>query len=150
MEYVQGESLRAVLENGLLSKQGIRLLMNKILAAVRSMHAVGIIHRDLKPENIFLVPGGSDTRLLEIKIIDFGLSVNPYTQEKDKELLKPAGSLFYMHPRLLSNIVADKPAALSFTRGEEVRRLMHAYAYVMSITKGCRLICLPVEYCYLR
>lgn len=62
-------------------------------------HKPGIFHLDLKPENILV------TRLLELKICDFGLSKtsnlpHEYYSENDGP---PHGTLFFMAPELLIN-----------------------------------------------
>lgn len=68
MEYVQGESLRALLQSGLpLGALGIAQQICESLAYV---HERGVVHRDLKPENLVL------TRAGQVKIIDFGLALD--------------------------------------------------------------------------
>lgn len=69
MEWVEGRSLRAVLdETGRLD--GWRAVRIAISAceALDYLHSRGIVHRDLKPENIML--SASD----EIKLLDFGIA----------------------------------------------------------------------------
>ena len=46
------------------------IVISKLCHVVSQLHSLGIIHGDLKPENIFI------TRNNEIKLIDFGISVN--------------------------------------------------------------------------
>jgi len=68
MEYVEGESLAAVLRRGRLPIEKV-LAMGRLLAsALSAAHAKGIIHRDLKPANIQVTPDGS------VKILDFGVA----------------------------------------------------------------------------
>lgn len=55
----------------------MREIMTQLLNAVRYMHSFRIIHRDIKLENIVLlkkVRGEEET--IEIKLIDFGISVD--------------------------------------------------------------------------
>lgn len=47
--------------------------MRQILGAVKYMHSLNILHRDLKLENVVMVKRNS--KKIDIKIIDFGLSV---------------------------------------------------------------------------
>ena len=67
-ELLEGETLRARLQEGALSvNQAIRMLL-QIAQGLGAAHAKGIVHRDLKPENIFLTTDGN------LKILDFGLA----------------------------------------------------------------------------
>jgi serine/threonine-protein kinase len=68
MELLRGESLRAKLIRGALSKDELRKLAFAVLEGLAAAHSKGIIHRDLKPENIFITNEGV------IKILDFGLA----------------------------------------------------------------------------
>src|SRR5215472_4656426 len=69
MEYVEGESLRALLERGgrLEIARGVELA-RQIAGGLAEAHRQTIVHRDLKPENIMIAPDGS------VKIMDFGIS----------------------------------------------------------------------------
>jgi serine/threonine-protein kinase len=69
MEYVAGESLRAVLRRqGTVAPDLLRVLLQEVCAGLAAAHAVGVTHRDLKPENILVHGGG------HAKIIDFGIA----------------------------------------------------------------------------
>jgi len=72
MEYVEGESLRRVLQRlgSLGSRKGVEVA-GQICAGLREAHAQGIVHRDLKPENIMLDAAGN------VKIMDFGIAHVP-------------------------------------------------------------------------
>jgi serine/threonine protein kinase len=69
MEYVEGESLRALLEREgkLNTARGVELA-RQIASGIAEAHRQAIVHRDLKPENIMIAPNG------EVKIMDFGIS----------------------------------------------------------------------------
>ena len=60
MEYVEGESLRTVLDRfgGLPLRKGIQIAQ-QVCSALAEAHAQGIVHRDLKPENLMLDRAGN-------------------------------------------------------------------------------------------
>ena len=69
MEYVEGESLRALLTRS--GKVGLEHGLDaarQLTAGLAEAHRQSIVHRDLKPENIMLTPTG------ELKVMDFGIS----------------------------------------------------------------------------
>ena len=69
MEYVEGESLRHVMNRmGALSVRKSVDIVRQICAGLRAAHDQGIVHRDLKPENLMLDSSG------HIKIMDFGIA----------------------------------------------------------------------------
>jgi hypothetical protein len=69
MEYVEGESLRAILSRygSVPFRRGL-VWAEQICAALAEAHAQGIIHRDLKPENILIDRQG------QAKVMDFGIA----------------------------------------------------------------------------
>lgn len=72
IEYVQGKTLRQVLEehapNPLPQKEAIRITL-QICDALAYCHKHGVYHRDIKPENIMILDDNN------IKIIDFGVAL---------------------------------------------------------------------------
>jgi zinc protease len=69
MEFVEGESLRALLERaGKLEVPQALEMARQLGAGLAEAHRQSIAHRDLKPENIMLGPQG------ELKVMDFGIS----------------------------------------------------------------------------
>jgi len=69
MEYVEGESLRNVLQRSetLSVRHGLRII-RQVIAGLREAHAQGVVHRDLKPENIVVARDGT------VKVMDFGIA----------------------------------------------------------------------------
>ena len=69
MEYVDGESLRAILERiGPVTLRKGTQIARQICAALHEAHSQGVIHRDLKPENVMLDRAGN------VKVMDFGIA----------------------------------------------------------------------------
>lgn len=81
-----------------LTEKMIREVMTQLLNAVRYMHSFRIIHRDIKLENIVLLKKvKGEEEALEIKLIDFGISVD-LNKIQDPSTLDPMGTLLYMAP----------------------------------------------------
>jgi len=68
MEYVDGESLRALLRRGPVPARDACRICAQLLDALDYAHKRGVIHRDVKPENILLSREGN------VKVADFGVS----------------------------------------------------------------------------
>jgi beta-lactam-binding protein with PASTA domain/predicted Ser/Thr protein kinase len=67
MEYVEGSSLKELIDRGLSVQQAIEIA-RQILAAVRFAHEHGIVHRDIKPHNVIVDPAG------RVRVLDFGIA----------------------------------------------------------------------------
>lgn len=67
MEYVEGQTLRALM-NGALKFRDILSIVAQVAEALSAAHQAGIIHRDIKPENIMVRADGY------AKVLDFGLA----------------------------------------------------------------------------
>jgi serine/threonine-protein kinase len=69
MEYVEGDSLRAVMRrNGMLPPDRVRSIVAQICDGLEAAHAAGVVHRDLKPENVLF------SSSQQVKLIDFGIA----------------------------------------------------------------------------
>ena len=84
MEFVEGPTLRDVIEQMDWSADAIHGIVGQIANAIGSAHEQNIVHRDLKPENVMLVSGPNDTMF--VKVLDFGLAMKtrafPSTKKK--------------------------------------------------------------------
>ena len=77
MEYIVGNKLSDLIYKDKLSYQVAINLMFIICKAIQYLHVNKILHRDIKPSNIMI------TNSKELKIIDFGLSKNLKTIDKN-------------------------------------------------------------------
>ena len=67
MEFIDGETLRALSKQGELAVTAILDIAIQIASALAAAHDAGIVHRDIKPDNIMLTHDGL------VKVLDFGL-----------------------------------------------------------------------------
>ncbi len=113
MEYLEGETLDARLENGPLTEQEILCYGLEIADALDKAHRQGLIHRDLKPGNVMLTKSGA-------KLLDFGLAKSAAPGSRPSDLTSSAtiarsltaegtivGTFQYMAPELLEGKEAD-------------------------------------------
>ena len=68
MQYVEGDTLAALISKRLLEPVQILPLAVQIVSALAEAHAHGIVHRDIKPQNIMVTAAG------HVKVLDFGLA----------------------------------------------------------------------------
>lgn len=71
MDFVAGQSLRALMSSGPLPVPRALRIARQILAGLAHAHAHGIVHRDVKPENILV---WSDAMGEQVQLADFGLA----------------------------------------------------------------------------
>ncbi len=68
MEYVEGKTLREIINSDELTIEQIKEISIQICEGLNEAHSKGITHRDIKPENILIDEKG------KVKIVDFGLA----------------------------------------------------------------------------
>jgi serine/threonine protein kinase len=104
-EYVEGETLRALLKRGPLPPTEALEIAAQIAEGLSAAHQKGFVHRDIKPENVVLARGTF------ARILDFGLakrnagmvgaSVSEEEATQSAFLTEPgiiAGTIGYMSP----------------------------------------------------
>jgi eukaryotic-like serine/threonine-protein kinase len=97
MEYLDGCDLGTHLcESGRLSVEVAVDYVLQACEAVAEAHAAGIVHRDLKPENLFLSARTDGEPI--VKVLDFGISRNMQSGEREPSDGLIAGSPDYMAP----------------------------------------------------
>lgn len=74
MEFVPGESLEAILREGVsMPLPWVVRIVDQLCGVLQEAHAKGIVHRDLKPSNLMLAAGRAEGRE-HLKVLDFGLA----------------------------------------------------------------------------
>jgi tRNA A-37 threonylcarbamoyl transferase component Bud32 len=68
MKYIEGDTLKARLNQGPLTSEEIEQVVNSVGSALEYAHRQGILHRDIKPSNVMLATDGT------IYLADFGLA----------------------------------------------------------------------------
>jgi len=98
MEFVQGRTLRSLIDQG-ITLNSFAQLGGQIAKALSVAHGAGIIHRDIKPENIMVRDDGY------VKVLDFGVARLVRTEMDSDAMTLPEtmpgallGTVAYMSP----------------------------------------------------
>jgi tetratricopeptide (TPR) repeat protein/predicted Ser/Thr protein kinase len=100
MEYVDGHSLREIIQRAIPTLQSTISYAIQIGEALQEAHAHGIVHRDIKTDNIML---NSQNR---IKVMDFGLAKLKGSLKLTKTS-STVGTLAYMAPEQIAGGEVD-------------------------------------------
>jgi len=95
MPFLNGQTLRAALEQGPLSLPRAACIIRQLGSALADVHSRGIVHRDLKPENMILLEE-------QIVIIDFGTAGLRTAENELAATTLMSGSFHYMAPERLT------------------------------------------------
>jgi serine/threonine-protein kinase len=100
MEYLKGESLREMLDSGVvLPVDMIVKIAARIAGALDYAHENHVVHRDIKPANIMITPGR------DVKIMDFGIAQIPAGSRTQFGTV--LGSPKYMAPEQVAGQATD-------------------------------------------
>ena len=98
MEYVDGETLTEVFQQGTLTIPDFVEITIQTLEGLMAAQELGLLHRDLKPGNLMIswLPSGS----YRVKILDFGMAKYApvpvhQTEDQDKAIY---GTIHFMAP----------------------------------------------------
>jgi serine/threonine-protein kinase len=106
MEFVEGQTLRALLLRGLMEPQATIGIILQVLSALEYAHAQGVVHRDIKPANIMI------NRLGVVKLMDFGIARSALEDNPLTQTGAAVGSIYYMSPEQVQGQPVDARADL--------------------------------------
>ncbi|MFT5284559.1 MAG: serine/threonine protein kinase [Planctomycetota bacterium] len=99
MEFVEGKSMRELLNDRKVGQADTLRLVPQICDGLQYAHEHGVVHRDIKPENILVDLSG------DVRIADFGLARLLGANEEDWRLTRASqvmGTPQYMAPEQMS------------------------------------------------
>jgi len=96
MEFIEGTTLREILNAGALSPGRIASLVRQAGVALDEIHSHRIYHRDLKPENIMI--RAASTTEPALVLIDFSIAIVKDADQSMHGVSRAAGTFIYMAP----------------------------------------------------
>ena len=102
MEFLQGRSLREILDSGVvLPPERIADIVAQVADGLAFAHENGVVHRDIKPANIMVLDNGG------VKITDFGIALLPTGARTVVGTV--FGSPKYMSPERIAGAQGGRP-----------------------------------------
>jgi TolB-like protein/tRNA A-37 threonylcarbamoyl transferase component Bud32 len=107
MEYIEGQTLAATLNQQTLDEPTLVKYTTQIAEALAEAHDRGVLHRDIKPQNVMVTPRG------QVKVLDFGLAkaISPADQAATVSAVSDASHLIgtapYMSPEQVRGETLD-------------------------------------------
>lgn len=83
MEFVQGQSLSAVLTHGPLAPERVLRILAQVCGSLEEAHGRGVVHRDLKPDNVILTTRAGQPDF--VKVLDFGIAKRSEAKDQAQE-----------------------------------------------------------------
>jgi tRNA A-37 threonylcarbamoyl transferase component Bud32 len=96
MEFIEGRSLRELLDEGAMPRHRTGRLLRQLVSALETLHSRAIYHRDLKPENLMIRSDGDGSE--QLVLIDFSIAIVKSADHTFHGISRVAGTLGYMAP----------------------------------------------------
>ena len=112
LEYVDGITLKELMDSGQLTKAQAHRIVEELCSALSYLHSKQMLHRDLKPSNVMVTHNGQHVKLIDFSLADSG----------DFCVLKlPAGTPYYMAPEKSNSDARSDIYSLGVMMGEMAR-----------------------------
>lgn len=107
MEFVDGRTLKDLIEDGPLHAIDVANISTMIAEGLNAAHRLGILHRDLKPENVMILDDTNGG--MRVKVLDFGIAkvIGATDEELQTEQGAMIGTPLWMSPEQLTAETLD-------------------------------------------